>query len=233
MKHVSTALFLILIVTAPTVNAQGILATGSFELGGTVGYSYSNYSGPPEYMQTFDLYNMRHEVQFRPSIGYFLSEEWELLGEPLFSFSSSNYNNTVYISDALGTRLQEGVNSYQKYEVGILVGVSFHLGISEHVISFVGTSVGLSWQKDKYQFRTEDVPDLEESSPWSEPTIVYPNLALGLKLFVTENWAFVTQADMTYKSLAGPSINPFLFDKQFQVSFGIGLAVYIGHKNGS
>ena len=232
MKRIISVSIILLAFSIVDVFAQGILSDGVLEGQGTVFYTYSYKSGPPDPNQTFDLYLKEHYILIQPSLGYFLSGQWELTLQPQLSFVAYNSNGTVYVSDSLGPRLVEGHNQQRSYSMQIFVGIFFHMPLSDRIVSFVGTSTGLSWHKSTWEYTREGVSPLSFDGAWSKATLCYPSLTTGLKIFPTVNWALTPQVQLIYKSYPSDPYYQFSYENEFSISFGVGFLVFLNHKNG-
>ena len=210
-------------------SAQDRLHNGVWECQGALFYQYSNSSAPATPGTTFDRYDKQHEVNVVPSIGYFLSDQWEISVIPLISFASSKFNYGVSFqpAGAPASEIVEGSTLSKQIDAGVSVGFFFHIPLSEKMTSFIGTTTGFHWQKVTYEF---EFPNLffEETGIWSKPQFIYPTMNLGLKAFISESWAFIPQVRMAYETVEQSNGSSLLdYDHKFSVSFGVGFAVYM------
>ena len=203
--------------------AQNEVMDGRLEAQGTLLYSFSNRTNPPDPGEPFDRYWRQHTLTLEPSIGYFVFDSWEVLIQPRFSLLSEIYNagDAVFVGST--PQIREEEQAYRSYSLGILAGVFFHYPLSPAVYSFLGATAGWNWSK--YSWEDPGPLSSSYSSPWSGPVVSFPNVAAGLKIFLLDNWALIPQAQLINK------INGY-YDGDITFSFGIGLAVYSSRING-
>ncbi len=223
MIRIITIQLFLTAISLDSLFARNNLMRGRFEVQGTLLYSFSHQTNPPYEGETFDRYFRENTLTLQPSIGYFVSDSWELLLQPRFSFQSQshNYGDITFV----GSRYQitEEDQTYRSYSLGILAGLFFHFPLSQAVYSFIGASAGWNWAKYSWQDSSPIIGSY--SSPWSGAEVSFPNFAAGLKIFLLDNWALIPQAQLMN------TINGY-YDGDISVSIGVGFAVYSSRKNG-
>jgi hypothetical protein len=170
-----------------------------------------------------------HTVIFQPGIGYFLSDRWEVTLQPQFTLTASSYNYTGTYWNGSLPQYYEVHFRHREYFVQILAGIYYHMPLSESMFSFVGTSAGLSSSKDIIETSGGPDPPQTLETYWSKPTVFYPSLSAGLKIFASGRWAVSPQLQLAFKSVP---TNP-LYEKEFVVLFGAGFMVYLNNGKGS
>ncbi len=205
--------------------AQNHLTSGVIETQGNILFSYSNKIWAQYRFNngTLDMYFREYDVIFQPSIGYFLSENWELLLLPQFSISATKQN---YIQSTDGPEEFECTRSYHNYGLGMVTGLAFHFPLSHDVISFLNMSGGMSWVRFYVGDYSVAYPGYSYLSPWSKPVFTFPNISFGLKIFLVDNWALIPSVNLTY------TVYPEHY-QLLRIYVGVGFAVYLHNKNGS
>ena len=216
---------LIVALSGGCLFAQASLVGGLIEAQGSVLYSFSDQTQFPYGDETFDRYFRQHNISLQPSVGYFFSNDWELILQPHYSFQLVTYNYGEIRSTGSGYETIERKAQRWSYSIGIVIGFIFHVPLSRSVSSFIGATGGLNWRKVTEDFET----GYFYSPPWSKPEVTFPGVSAGLKIFIVQNWAFIPQVQLSRTTY--PDTRSY--EKELALSFGVGFAVYFGHENGS
>ncbi len=141
------------------------------------------------------------EFTFSPRIGFFLTRNLEL--EPQFLFTSTDLD-------------QEIGNDISENHFGILFNVAYNFDTQTRVVPFVNFGFG---------FLTNDFSEF----PLDDNTsLIFPNLSVGLKTFLTQKNALRLEIKYTrYDDALGEDV---LVNNSFSV--GAGFSIFLGKKIG-
>jgi hypothetical protein len=192
----STLISLLLILPSASTLSQPEKFPSSIELRGAVSFTFTQWTDNPGF------YYKTHTLEFTPSCGYFLIDEIELLLDLQYAYSSTQ-NGFAGEAD-METR---------EHQLGLAVGVAYNYRVSPLFTPFLGTKIGLSWDRQKFG----NIPD----RGWGRRQISFPDIILGGRMFVSRDWAILVFAEY---SKTAPLLH---WDKDETVKIGFGFSVFI------
>jgi len=172
-----------------------------FELQGSVSYSNSTLRMAERSINT------ENEV-IRPTIGYFISDEIELLFDIQYVYSNQKYIDSY------------GINEWKDYHLGYSIGASYNIPVRpQNIIPFVGIRIGQLWSKHEYK------QYLPESTKWGKPEITFPDLFMGTRIFLNTNWSLIVSLE--YLKTKPSADLPIYWDENESTLFGVGFSVFL------
>jgi hypothetical protein len=178
-----------------------------FELLGSISYNNSTVgvasSGVYAMSQSLNSQNL----MVRPSIGYFLIDEIEILFDVQYVLT--------YLHD------DNGYDPFKwwSHRLGFSIGASYNYPINQFITPFLGTRIGTSWS------RMHSEAGVPEDYGWGKPEISFPDLFIGTRLFVSKDWAFVISIE--YSKTKPYSNFPIYWDKNESTSVNFGFSVFL------
>jgi hypothetical protein len=193
----------ILLIFVPTfVGAQGHHASGLFELQGSVSFNNSILSSERSPIGTGGEFLKTQTLALTPSCGYFLTSEIECLVDLRYAFTFTQYSDP-----------RTHFGTIRHHALGLSVGVAYNYQVNEFFTPFVGAKIGISWDRDPL--------DDELDTGWGNRALIFPDLILGGRLFVTKEWAVLLFGEYV-KTAPMPS-----WEKNESLVLGIGFSVFI------
>jgi len=192
-KQIHIGRFWVLSIVLLLANTSPLLAQERdflLELSGSVLYSFSRSTTPPQSGESFSRYFETNTIGFQPSLGYFLTQEVEALLGLRYSLEHFAYNYGRYSQG----ELLEGVERRQTHRVGFSIGIAYNYLVSESFDIFIATEVGSDWSRTSLE--TDFYPLYDTG--WQKPEISFPNFALGGKFFVDPMWALLAQVKYSH-----------------------------------
>lgn len=195
---------LLLPISLVSLEAQEEPPHHSVELLGTVSYNYSYtsatsvYGGPSVYVKG-------QSITLRPSCGYFLSSQFEILFDLQYSFSFTDHN-------LVGDFSAQDWN----HHIGIALGASYNIQLNPFFAPFVGTKIGSRWSRTLLGNGFD--------TGWGKREIVFPDFVLGGRLFFADDWAIIMLVEYAKTAPYG-NLPPW--DKNESVSFALGFSVFL------
>jgi len=164
----------------------------SYELSGGFSYSYSNSLTPPYSGESFSRYFKTHTVSISPSLGYFLTEEIEILLSPEYSLQIVQYNLAEYRSGN-PIIVIERTDRRTGHRIGFSLGIAYNYYLTSTFDIFVGAKIGQGWtwtgsQTEYFSWNTG----------WSKPELSFPQVVAGVKIFIATSWAFLLQGQYSF-----------------------------------
>jgi hypothetical protein len=192
----STLISLLLVLPSALLLAQAEQFCARVELRGAASFSSAQVTG------NSGLYYKTHTVECTPSCGYFATSKIEVLFDLQYAYSSTENG----LSGEPGTVTRE-------HQLGFAAGLAYNYPVSPLFTPFVGTKVGLSW--DRLMF------DGGYDSGWGRRRISFPDVVLGCRVFVSREWALLVFAEYTKTA-------PLLhWDRDETIKLGFGFSVFI------
>lgn len=206
----------LILIAGQTLLAQAKFSAGMFELQGSVLFNNSERRHPSA---SSDEIERTIELSFSPTIGYFLSDHWEVFLRPSYLYSIESHDYLFAFS---------GPSSSQSYQItdqalALAAGFAFHLGLSDRVSSFLSLSAGLEWTQHSLD-AIDYGATFTGHSPWTDPTAIFPVIGAGLEIFVADNCAVLPQIRFSRSNAPASTY----YRSGTDLSFGLGLAVYLG-----
>jgi hypothetical protein len=197
------------------LQAQTLKDELTYELSGSVFYSYSSETWGPSRYEVFEMFRHTHRISFRPGIGYFICPNLEVILEPHYDYSFLQYNGSMYLGPG---NYEEIVLDRWTHNAGLSFGPSFHYWLNEHAAIFAAMKGGVSWT-----YIGSSPRDLRIGSPWKKPEISFPIIDVGAKVLVNSNWAGTFQIEYSrttnYSGYDDHTISV--------IAAGLGLAVFL------
>ena len=189
-----------------SILAQNQPSQSSWELLGSLSYNHSSLETASGVgLSAKHVYSQ--DLMLRPSAGYFLTDEVEILFDVHYLLS--------YVKDSYGY----GDYKWWRHRLGCAVGASYNYPASSSFIPFVGTRIGTSWSR----IHSEGGVPLD--IPWGKPELSFPDFFLGARFLVVQDWAFVFLIE--YSKTAPYEELPAYWDKNESTSIGFGFAVFL------
>ncbi|MEX1140634.1 MAG: hypothetical protein WEF53_14945 [Bacteroidota bacterium] len=171
----------ILVVATFSSFAQTDLS-GRFQIGGSVGYSYSS-------SKTFGSLNKSHSISFQPKVGLFLIPSLEVTVGPSILVALTKLEPGLIFID--GFPFATGPYESESYGLGFTPGITYHFITDGTVVPFAAVSASILWQRV-----LAGAPKALYTTGWSKPTIIVPNIDGGVRIFLSNDWAL--QIALTY-----------------------------------
>jgi opacity protein-like surface antigen len=198
--------FIFLLFVIPFIKAlsQDVNNHSRYELMGSISYNYSN----TKYQQSFSAgFNEQHAVTLQPSIGYFLSDNIELLVDLRYIFT--------YINDTSWPIEQ------WNHTIGFNVGAAYNIIINPFFTTFIGSKIGLNWSRNIYLWND----GYKDDSHWSNRQLLFPMFTLGGRFTITKECSFLAIVEYSNNS-SDNSLQPQIKNTE-KVSLGLGLSVFL------
>ncbi len=193
--------------------AQDIFSK-KFEVSGTINYSYSKNTYDIQGVENYQHYYLQHIIDVQPSLGYLIFSNIQVSLTPLYDYIYTKYNILHYYTQEL-SEVQTEININQM--VGIEFGPIYNYGLDKSLVVFAGAKLGLKWLY--YDSRYFGRP----GSKWSKAEITFPIALIGVKYFLSSNWAIITQLQYKYTS----DLSGWDFISQSNILVGFGIAIYL------
>jgi hypothetical protein len=191
----------ILILFAPRLGvAQDSAWQPTWELAGTLSFQSSSASGRLNGATT-DFYLKEQVLTIQPTAGYFVTDNIEVLLAPQYSFSLTD--------DDFGG----GPDRVLAHQIGGVIGFSFNYRINPFFVPFVGLKAGASWSRVMFD------PDYD--SGWARRRIIFPDLIVGGRFFISNRWALVLATEYVKHTSQSRLDTSDLF------SVGLGFSVFL------
>ena len=184
------------------------------EISGSVLYHYSNLTWGPYPGESFERFIRSHTVTLQPSVGYFVTPEFEMVLEPHYSYRFYQQNSGFQ----QGGNITEIVLDRWTHNLGVNGGPVYNHRIGDVVILFGGFHFGVSWTN--FGFNPLD-PRLR--SPWKKAEISFPKISGGTKIFFAENWATVLLCQFSKTT----NYNGYDGQTNTELAIGLGLSVFL------
>lgn len=129
---------------------------------------------PSSQFSSFGWFQQIESFSFTPGVGYFLSNNIELLCELRYDWSRWHSGDSRYT--AWG----------ENYQIGFLVGISFSYRVTSRLMPFIGLNGGMYWPRrfGTYDPSSDDPPFLG----LDEPVYLLPIVRVGSRIFVKDDW---------------------------------------------
>jgi hypothetical protein len=196
-----------MLICASSLMAQHQCSHLPFEFLGSISYNNSTVgvAASQSYVMSQNLNTQN--LMFRPSIGYFLNDEIELLFDVQYNllYERNNYGNELF--------------KWWSHRLGLSIGASYNYPINQIIIPFLGTRIGTSWSR---MHSESGVPD---DYGWGKPEISFPDLFIGTRFFVSKDWAVTVSIE--YSKIVPYSNFPIYWDKNESTSVNFGFSVFL------
>lgn len=174
MKLVLVAVGVALLMAMPAIAQDHSCVKGALEIGGTVGFDMQSW----KHKDADDPSLKYTTVTIMPSVGKFFSDNLEVEVMPILSMEKVKY-----------PMLDDYSETYTNF--GAVVRGAWHFVGESNMVPYVAVGVGMLTNSISYSDDTEE-PDLETS-------MLLPEVAAGIKAFLSERVAIKAEAffDMT------------------------------------
>jgi len=182
---------------------------GRYELGGSLGYSYSSMDmfGSEYTIQTFSLH---------PRIGFFLTPALEICLGPSVSLAFTRIGAGISLIGGVPFFTPE--YETESYNLGLTPVVTYHFLVDDAVVPYLALSASLFWQRS-----ISKSPFSVGPTRWTKPTIIAPTVDAGVRIFLSQDWAL--QIGLIYSKTL-----QHMRDTQsdgYSLSFGTGFAIFL------
>jgi hypothetical protein len=203
-------IMVLLVIVLTRSQSQDENIHSRYELSGNILYAYSN----TQYQQPDPGSIDQHALTLQPSMGYFLTNNIELLVDLRYMFT--------YMNDP-SWPLEEWTHT-----VGFDVGASYNIIINPFFTAFLGSKIGLSWTRNIYKQNYSDGAGMhyvQYDSGWYDRQLFFPIFSLGGRFAISKESSFL--AIMEYSNTNPKNIYQPQIKNIQRISFGFGLSVFL------
>ena len=189
----------------------------SYEVGGSLSYSFSHLTQAHSPGYPIDAYRETHTWEFRPSLAFPAPSTFQLKVEPRYTYTYTGWHDLLSLTFSPSgeiTSFTEGTDWMVTQTVGINLGPVYNVKATELLTPFLGVEAGIGWTRRTYAGSSQ-------SDSWKKPEVSFPIVIGGAKIFFSDNWAVLVQ--LQYSRIT----NYFGRDSETNYLFNTGIGLIV------